>query len=384
MHMILAVGMLLVAFAYIGLRTSIMLGRHRAAKALTWSVLGVMLVCSLWFPAARFLPFDLDPAGFEVAQAWITYLPLGIMLMFCLAFLGCDLAWIVAWAITRASRARAARPLDGGRPDRRSAPRSLWNVATVFVAVALCGGTFFGARRRARVVDVEVPIHGLPGALEGFRIVQISDFHVGNTVTRSSVESVVECINDLGGDLVAITGDLTDGTVDSLRADVEPLGRLRARHGVFFVTGNHDYYYGNGREWVAEVHRLGLTPLVNEHRVIEHDGGTLVVVGVPDPMDSSAPMLAAPAGDVRILLAHRPSTIEASAAAGFDLQLSGHTHGGQVFPFHAFALLRHPFVSGLHQLRGTWVYVSRGTGYWGPPFRLFAPSEITVLTLVRG
>jgi len=194
--------------------------------------------------------------------------------------------------------------------------------------------------------------------------------------------------------VVVITGDLTDGTVQDLRDGVEPLAGMRSRHGTYFVTGNHDYYYGAGEDWVAEAARLGMTPLVNEHRLIDHDGGRLLLAGTADHSaesyvpahrcDPAAAIDGAPPVDARVLLAHQPRTIDLAAPLGFDLQLSGHTHGGQMLPFHALALLQQPFLAGLHRVDRTWIYVSRGTGYWGPPFRTAAPSEITLVTLVGG
>jgi hypothetical protein len=166
-----------------------------------------------------------------------------------------------------------------------------------------------------------------------------------------------------------------------------------ARHGRYFVTGNHEYYSG-GHDWIAEIRRLGVAVLMNEHVVLDHDGAQLVLAGVPDytahhfdpshQSDPHAALAGAPGNAaIRILLAHQPRTAAAAAAAGFDLQLSGHTHGGQFWPWNLFVPLQQPFVAGLNRLEQLWVYVSRGTGYWGPPKRFGAPSEITRLRLVR-
>jgi uncharacterized protein len=200
-------------------------------------------------------------------------------------------------------------------------------------------------------------------------------------------------VNQLEPDVVAITGDLTDGAVSTLRSDVAPLAELCVRNEVFFVTGNHDYYSGDGRGWVEEVARLGMTPLVNEHRLIERDGAQLVIAGVTDygagdyvadhASDPAASLRGAPHRAPKILLAHQPRTALDAAPLGVDLQLSGHTHGGQIVPFQLLARLTQPVLSGLHRMGRMWLYVSRGTGYWGPPLRLGAPSEITVVTLRR-
>jgi len=261
-------------------------------------------------------------------------------------------------------------------------------VALLFTLVGL-----LNARRRARVRTVDVPIAGLPDALQDFTIVQISDLHVGPTIKRRYVDAVVNAVNRVGADMIAVTGDLVDGSVRELAQHTQPLSRLSARHGAYFVTGNHEYYSGV-RNWLVEIRRLGMRVLMNEHVVLEHAGAKLVVAGVTDfgaqhfdasqRSDPAAAMAGAPPdARVKVLLAHQPRSAFAAEPAGFDLQLSGHTHGGQFFPWNFFVRFQQPFTAGLHRLGKLWVYTSRGTGYWGPPKRLGAPSEITRLKLVR-
>ncbi|MES3021116.1 MAG: metallophosphoesterase [Pseudomonadota bacterium] len=267
---------------------------------------------------------------------------------------------------------------------------SAFAVPLLALGVTLVG--LFNARRLARVVEVEVPIAGLPAALHGYAIVQISDIHVGPTIKRGYLDAIVDKVNALRPDAIAITGDLVDGSVSRLGAHTAPLARLRARDGAFFVTGNHEYYSG-AQQWIAELRRLGLTVLLNQHVVRERDGKGVMIAGVTDftahhfdashRSDPHAAAAGAPAHVcVKILLAHQPRSAEAAAAAGFDLQLSGHTHGGQFFPWNLFVPLQQPFTAGLNRLRALWVYTSRGTGYWGPPKRFGAPSEITRVRLV--
>lgn len=264
--------------------------------------------------------------------------------------------------------------------------------AVVAAAVLVTAWGYVNARRRARVVSVQVPIAGLPKALQGFTIAQISDIHVGPTIKAPYLQAIVDKVNQLEADVVAVTGDLVDGSVRDLSPHVAPLAGLRSRHGTFFVTGNHEYYSG-AHAWIAELRRLGIRVLLNEHTVLQHGGAPLVLAGVADytahlfdpahRSDPQAAMAGAPAdATVRVLLAHQPRSAEAAERAGFDLQLSGHTHGGQFFPWNLFVPLQQPFTAGLHRLRRLWVYTSRGTGYWGPPKRFGAPSEITRLTLV--
>jgi predicted MPP superfamily phosphohydrolase len=267
-------------------------------------------------------------------------------------------------------------------------------VAVPLVALAVTFIGFVNARRVARVVKVEVPIDGLPEDLHGYSIAQISDIHVGPTIRRPYLNAIVTKVNALKPDAIAITGDLVDGSVQRLAAHTEPLARLSAPDGAFFVTGNHEYYSG-AEQWVAEVRRLGLRVLMNEHVIRRRGRAAVMIAGVTDytaqhfePTHKSDPHQAAAGAPedvaVRILLAHQPRSAPAAADAGFHLQLSGHTHGGQFFPWNLFVPLQQPFVAGLNRVRSLWVYTSRGTGYWGPPKRFGAPSEITLVRLVPG
>lgn len=268
-----------------------------------------------------------------------------------------------------------------------------WSAAAVpALAAMLTLLGFFNARRRAEVRSVDVSIAGLPDALHGFTIAQISDIHVGPTIRRRYVDAIVDAVNALEADMIAITGDLVDGTVAQLSSHTAPLARLAARHGSYFVTGNHEYYSGVGG-WIAELRRLGLRVLVNEHVVLDHEGESVVVAGVTDygahhydeshRSDPATAVAGAPESAVRLLLAHQPRSAFMAEASGFHLQLSGHTHGGQFWPWNFFVRMQQPFTSGLRRLGNLWVYTSRGTGYWGPPKRVGAPSEITHLRLVR-
>lgn len=268
-----------------------------------------------------------------------------------------------------------------------------WSAAAVpLLALLFTLVGFANARRTARVRSVDVSIAGLPAALHGFTIAQISDIHVGPTIKRPYVDAIVEAVNALDADLIAVTGDLVDGSVQRLALHTAPLARLTARHGAYFVTGNHEYYSG-AEHWVAEVRRLGLCVLMNEHVVLDHAGQCIVVAGVTDynahhyepghRSDPVAALLGAPAeAAFRLLLAHQPRSAYAAQSAGYHLQLSGHTHGGQFWPWNHFVRMQQPYVAGLRRLGDLWVYTSRGTGYWGPPKRLGAPSEITRLRLV--
>lgn len=343
----------------------------------------------LWLVASCFViplgmlsrTFERQPLGDRVA--WIGLLEMGFFSSLLVLTLVRDV--VLASLLT----------LDALAPHTVSlaAWRTASATAVPLVALVVSAIGFFNARRLARVVEVEVPIDDLPASLDGFTIVQISDVHVGPTIKHGYVEAIVNAVNRLEPDLIAVTGDIVDGSVARLAGHAAPLGQLRARHGAFVVTGNHEYYSG-ADAWIAEFRRIGLTVLLNEHRTIEHGDGRLVLAGVTDysagrfdpahRSDPDAALAGAPADvRLRVLLAHQPRSATAADAAGFTLQLSGHTHGGQFFPWNLFVPMQQPFTAGLHRLQDMWIYVSRGTGYWGPPKRLGAPSEITRLRLRR-
>jgi len=239
---------------------------------------------------------------------------------------------------------------------------------------------------------VEVPIRGLPEALEGFRIVQISDLHLSPLMRRAQVDHVVKASNALNADLIAITGDLVDGEADGVRPLAERMAALRALHGVFFVTGNHEYYSGVTR-WLGVIHDLGWQVLDNQHQVIRHGNAQLVLAGVPDPTSKSMPghlgpdldaaLAGAPPDGPRILLNHRPTGTKAAARAGVALQLSGHTHGGQYFPWSLVVPALFTHAKGLGREGRMWIYTSVGTGFWGPPNRFLMAPELTLIILKK-
>ena len=327
------------------------------------------------------------PGGFFLARmyggalssavAFVGRIWMGGFWIFLSAVFASDLARVIA-------RLALGPAVDALKWDRVQA-LGAFGAGVLAVAIALW------TARRPVLERVRVPLSGLPPALEGLRIVQLSDVHVGELIGRRFLERIVERVNALAPDVVAITGDLVDGTVQQLGPELAPLSGLKAPLGVYYVTGNHEYYWG-GPLWERQVRELGLTVLHNEHRLLERGGATLALGGVTDfnggsfgEEHASRPDRAfagAPDGAPRVLLAHQPRSVEAAARAGVDLQLSGHTHGGQIFPFNFFVRLQQPVVSGLRKVAGVWVYAHRGTGFWGPPMRLGPTPEIAELTLV--
>jgi hypothetical protein len=280
-----------------------------------------------------------------------------------------------------------AKPLD---TERRTFLSRLIASAAGLVTFGLAGSGAASALGEVAVQKAKVSLKRLPKEMSGFRVVQLSDVHIGPTIGRAWLSQIVGRVNALDPDIVVITGDLVDGSVEALREHVAPLADLRTKHGVYFVTGNHEYYSG-ATPWIAELERLGLRVLRNERVSIGEGATSFDLAGVDDWtanqfLKDHGPDLAKAcegrdASRELVLLAHQPRQIFDAAARGVGLQLSGHTHGGQVFPMTMLVGLQQPYVAGLDKHEDTWIYVSRGTGYWGPPMRVGAPAEITLLEL---
>ncbi len=328
---------------------------------------------------------------------WLGFLSMGLFLFAFVFVLARDLLLIIGvggpklFEIAR-SAFGGAEATAGFDAERRAFLVQATNAGIVALSGGMTGYGVYSARRAPPVKRVSIALKNLPAAFDGFRIAQITDIHAGPTIKRPFVEAVSDTVRELGADMIALTGDIVDGSVARLADDVAPLGGIDAPCGRYFVTGNHEYYSG-ADAWVKHVRKdLGYVPLMNEHRVIERNGASLVVAGVTDysqhrrngahRSDPEAALRGAPNGTPRILLAHQPMSIFSAADAGVDLQISGHTHGGQFFPWNYVVYWFQPFVAGLDRHRDTQIYVSRGTGYWGPPLRVGSPSEITLITLV--
>ncbi len=281
-----------------------------------------------------------------------------------------------------------------GQPDHNPSRRLLLARGAAIVAgLTAAGITGYGVRTALgppQLDRVRIPLAKLPRGMDGLRIATVSDIHLGPLTGRAHTERIVAMINRMDADLVAIVGDLVDGSVADLGDEVEPLRDLRSRYGSFFVTGNHEYYSGV-EEWVREVDRLGVRVLQNERQEIHARGGVLDLAGVND-VSAAGTGLAAPADYAAaladrdpsrpvVLLAHQPVAAHEAARFGVDLQLSGHTHGGQMAPFNLLVPLQQPVVSGLGEVDGTKVYVTDGAGFWGPPVRVGAPPQVTLVEL---
>lgn len=359
------------------------------------------IAATLLFLLAAGLPVALvlgrGHPGARRLLSWPAFLWMGIMFLLLVALLSTDLARLLFGLGQRAIGA-----LSRAAPTPTTAPRS--SLRRTFLARGVAAGTSLAvagltpsAIRSARgpigVRQVRVRLDRLPAAQDGFTIAQITDVHVGATIGRTFIEDIVRHTNDLSPDLIAITGDLVDGPVEQLGHLVEPLRNLRARHGVFFVSGNHEYFSAP-EGWFDELPRLGIRVLRNERLSIGNAGASFDLAGIDDrsavhygglgPRQALAQALAGrdPQREL-VLLAHQPSVVVEAEPFQVGLQLSGHTHGGQIWPFGLLVRLQQPFIAGLHRRGDSQIYVSCGTGYWGPPMRLGAPPEITQIRLER-
>lgn len=283
---------------------------------------------------------------------------------------------------------RDAGPEPDHDPDRRLLLRRGAAVTAGLLAVGVTGFGVVRAYSPPRVRRLEVPLARLDARADGLRVVVLGDIHVGPLFGTGQVERMVERVNDLGADVIAVVGDVVTSEPELVRDSLLPLTGLRARYGTYYVTGNHEYYVGH-EDWSEVAGELGLRVLRNERVEIVHGGGAVDLAGVNDVAGTEfddPPDYAAALGDRDpsrpvVLMAHQPVAVRDAARYGVDLQLSGHTHGGQLYPFDFLVRLQQPVVSGLAEVDGTQVYVTNGVGFWGPPVRVGADPEITLLTL---
>ncbi|GAA1387149.1 metallophosphoesterase [Kitasatospora putterlickiae] len=277
-----------------------------------------------------------------------------------------------------------ASPAAAPSPERRLFVARAIAIGASGTAAAVVGTGAYGVLRGPRLKQVTVPLAKLPARAHGYRIAVVSDIHLGPILGRAHTQRIVNTINAAKPDLIAIVGDLVDGSVPELGRDAEPLAQLRAPDGAFFVTGNHEYFSG-AAPWVDFVRELGVHPLQNAR--VELGGFDLAGINdIAGERKGDGPDFGKALGDrdparTAVLLSHQPVTIHDAVRHGVDLQLSGHTHGGQLWPGNFLAELANPTVAGLERYGDTQLYVTRGAGAWGPPVRVGAPSDITIVTL---
>ena len=350
-----------------------------------WTIFALFLGIFLSFIVRRYLPFEIGRVVMFVPYIWM-----GSITFIFLILLVSDLMKLLLSGI---------RKVGGGKPTDPERRIFFARMAAAISAVTAVGFGAFAvpnALRKAQVKLVEVKLARLPKVLSGFTIVQITDLHIGINLGRAWAEQVVQQVNALKPDLIAITGDLVDGSPDRLRHEVEPLADLKAPNGVFFVTGNHEYYSGI-TEWIPEFEGLGMRVLRNERISVGLGKATFDLAGIDDSAARDRLKVPGHGPDLKkavkdrdpqkelVLLAHQPREVFEAAEHNVGLLLSGHTHGGQFWPYTYFVYMSQPYRSGLHRhTDNTQVYVSEGTGYWGPPMRLGTQGEITLVKLLSG
>jgi predicted MPP superfamily phosphohydrolase len=359
-------------------------GQLRSILTAVLIALAVVLVATLLLPRI----IGLDASSWI---AWPGYLWFGLLAYLFLTSLVLE---PVRAVLRRRTRRRSTPPELENPSSATSLNRRLFlaRASAAAAGAASVGLVGFGAATALGSPDllrVPVRLRRLDPAFAGYRIAVVSDIHLGPLAGRAHTERIVDMINSTTPDLVAIVGDVVDGTVEELGAAVAPLRDLSPRDGTFFVTGNHEYFVDDTFAWLRELERLGVAPLRNENTILRRGAGVLNLAGVNDlagESRSDAPDFNAalagldPAGPT-VLLAHQPVMAAEAAERGVDLQLSGHTHGGQMWPFHYLVRTVQPSLAGLSTVDETQLYVTRGAGFWGPPLRVGAPPDITVLSL---
>jgi predicted MPP superfamily phosphohydrolase len=384
MHMIIFLGLfaliLTLMHVYLFARISHYLqltGNQRRVVAIFMVVFVVLLLMSL--PLSRMLPR-------ETAHMldWIIFPWMGFALLMLVVMVATDTLWLVG-------KLMPASPMHDS--ERRLLIQRMFGFAALGATGLLSGFSLWNGLRPVSVRPLPITLNRLPKSLDGLRIVQITDLHIGPMIDGDWLRQVVDKVNALKPDLITITGDMVDGSVEELSRHVAPIADLKAPLGVYFITGNHEYYSGV-EAWCAHIASLGVRVLRNERVAIAagENGGSFDLAGVDDWGSRQFPgegpdlpkaLAGRDTGKTLILLAHQPAAIHEAAEHGVDLQLSGHTHGGQIWPFTYLVYLQQPYVEGLHRHRGTetQIYVSPGTGFWGPPMRLGTAAEITHITL---
>lgn len=364
--LVLLVFGLLLAYLILGLAAPL---QPAWARAVVSGLMGAGILATLAIPLVSSRRDSEEPGMVRRAILWVAGAGMGVLSFALVLLVARDLASLVV------------------RADLRTETASL-GILGASAALFLFG--FVRAQYGVRLRRVTIPVEKLPSELSGLKILQISDLHVGPTIRKGFVEKLVAMGAEAAPDLVVFTGDFADGKVRELSDEVAPLASLHAPLGKYYVTGNHEYYWG-GASWIEKARELGFTPLINAHEVVRKQGRALAIVGVPDPTaagfgfegpDLGRALAGIPSDAFpRIFLCHQPILTTEADRRGVTLQLSGHTHGGQFFPWTLVASWVHKFNAGLHRLGNLWIYVSRGTGYWGPPVRVGSPAELTLLVL---
>ena len=373
--------------AYIGLRIIPPLGLSFYPRIIAW----VALTMGAILPV---LPVILRSRGVEsntIDQfSLVGYISLGFFALTFIAVISKDFISICIVYVKKLLDLFVSTTPQTVDQSRRDFIQKITSIGIIMLTGISTIKGFYNARKTPTIIKVKVPIAGLSKDLDGLTIVQVSDLHVGPTIKKDYVEMVVDNVNKLNPDIIAFTGDLVDGSPKHLLKEMQSLNKLESKYGKYFVTGNHEYYNGVDR-WLEETEKFGFVNLIDSHTIIKKGGGAISLGGITDytsprmkPEHKSDPKIAfagSPKNTPKILLAHQPNSIFSAKKEGVALQISGHTHGGQFWPFTYAVRVANAYTAGLHNHDGTFIYVNSGTGYWGPPLRLAVASEITHITL---
>jgi len=384
MFFIIAIGMLWIMHGYVAWRFIPALGFSSSQTILAYTAVFILSLLPI-------LPIALRMSGNESKLidkfSFVGYTSLGFFTLSFFIFVAKDL--VLQLIALLGHIIDEDNPFDNSKRDFIKKSISI-SMITLAGSATVYG--FYSARKGPFIIKHDIYIKNLPEAYENFSIAQISDLHVGPTIKRPYVEDVLEKISHLNPDFIAVTGDLVDGSVKYLRSDLQPLKDMIAPYGTFFVTGNHEYYSGVD-QWLDETDRLGMKNLINTNEIISKSGDKIAIAGITDlnahqinlshRSDPEFALASLPKDIIKIVLAHQPNSIHAVHKVGADLQLSGHTHGGQFWPFTYPVKLASTYIAGYYDHFGTQIYVNRGTGYWGPPLRIGVPAEITLIRLKK-
>ena len=346
----------------------------------------LLIMLAVSFPLsnaiARFVPFK-----YSFPILWISCLWLGMMMLLFFAFCFTDCVKMIMYLFTKFTTSGEGL----SNPGRRE---FMSKVFASGVSTIVFGASAVGIKNyytEAIVKTIKISILDLPKIFKNFKIIQISDLHIGQMMTAATLKKIVNKVNKLNPDLVVITGDIVDGSAKNLLNEIIFLKELKAKKGVYFVTGNHEYYSGV-RRWTYEIKKMGIKVLNNENVKIKENEEFFYLAGITDSESrrhdkkNSTNINKALAGleinKKKILLAHRPTEVEQASEYGVDLVLAGHTHGGQIWPFSYLVALQQPYLKGYYKYKNTNLYVNQGTGCWGPPLRLNTFNEITEIILI--
>jgi predicted MPP superfamily phosphohydrolase len=352
-----------------------------------WKNIGIsVLVALVLYLLTAMLLSQYLSTKYSQPLLWIAYLWMGIMMLLFITLLFTDLIKIVLYFYSKFTVSKEFA-VDIERRQFISGLIALGASSIVFIASGISVINYYS---KPFVNKIQITLRGLPKVFNGFKIVQISDLHIGQLMTRSKLKEIVQQVNSLKPDLIAITGDLVDGSIKLLLNEVTPIKHLKAKKGVFFVTGNHEYYSGV-ENWISEIEKFGIKVLSNENIKINDGNDSFYIAGVNDheakrfgekhAADFNKALSGLDKNRKVILLAHQPIAVREAAEYGVDLVLSGHTHGGQIWPFNYLVYFQQPYIKGFYAYKKTKLFVNQGTGCWGPPMRLGTKNEITEVIL---